>query len=44
LLFSNKPTSRLSQSFSTITVGLLSPEEILDRSFGETLKPLQRKF
>jgi len=39
LLFSNKPTSRLSQSFSTITVGLLSPEEILDRSFGETLKP-----
>ena len=39
MLFSNKPTSRLSQSFSTITVGLLSPEEILNRSFGEILKP-----
>jgi len=39
LFFSNKPTSRLSQSFSSITVGLLSPEEILDRSFGEILKP-----
>ena len=39
MLFSNKPTSRLSQSFNTITVGLLSPEEILDRSFGEILKP-----
>jgi len=39
LLFSNKPASRLSQSFSTITIGLLSPEEILDRSFGEILKP-----
>ena len=39
MFFSNKPTSRLSQSFSSITVGLLSPEEILDRSFGEILKP-----
>ena len=39
MLFSNKPSSRLSKSFSTITIGLLSPEEILDRSFGETLKP-----
>ena len=39
MLFSNKTTSRLSQSFSSITVGLLSPEEILDRSFGEVLKP-----
>ena len=39
MLFSNKPASRLSQSFSTITIGLLSPEEILDRSFGEILKP-----
>jgi len=39
LLFSNKPTPRLSRSFSSITVGLLSPEEILDRSFGEILKP-----
>ena len=40
MLFSNKPTSRLSQSFNTITVGLLSPEEILDRSYGEILKPV----
>ena len=39
MLFSNKPTSKFSSSFSTITVGLLSPEEILDRSFGEILKP-----
>ena len=39
MFFSNKPTSRLSQSFNSITVGLLSPEEILDRSFGEILKP-----
>ena len=39
MLFSNKPTSRLSRSFNSITVGLLSPEEILDRSFGEILKP-----
>ena len=39
MLFTNKPVSRLSHSFKTITVGLLSPEEILDRSFGEVLKP-----
>ena len=39
MLFSNKPTSKFSSSFSTITIGLLSPEEILDRSFGEILKP-----
>ena len=39
MLFSNKPTSILSRSFNSITVGLLSPEEILDRSFGEILKP-----
>ena len=40
MLFSNKPvSSRLSHSFKTITVGLLSPEEMLDRSFGEVLKP-----
>ena len=39
MLFSNNPTSRLSRSFNSITVGLLSPEEILDRSFGEILKP-----
>jgi DNA-directed RNA polymerase subunit beta' len=39
LLFSNKPSSRLSRSFSSITVGLLSPEEILNRSFGEVLVP-----
>jgi hypothetical protein len=39
LLFTNKPTSRLSKSFKSITVGLLSPEEILERSFGEVLKP-----
>ena len=28
-----------SDSFSSITVGLLSPEKILERSFGEVLKP-----
>ena len=39
MLFSNKPTSRLSRSFNSITVGLLSPEEILNRSFGEVLVP-----
>ena len=39
MLFTNKPTSRLSKSFKSITVGLLSPEEILERSFGEVLKP-----
>ncbi len=39
MLFTNKPTSRLSSSFNSITVGLLSPEDILDRSFGEVLKP-----
>ena len=31
--------SRKSNSFTSITLGLLSPEEILDRSRGETLKP-----
>ena len=39
MLFTNKPVSRLSRSFKNITVGLLSPEEMLDRSFGEVLKP-----
>ncbi len=40
MLFTNKPvSSRLSHSFNNITVGLLSPEEMLDRSFGEVLKP-----
>ena len=39
MLFTSKPTSRYSHSFNSITVGLLSPEEILDRSFGEVLKP-----
>ena len=39
MLFTNKPVSRQSRSFKTITVGLLSPEEMLDRSFGEVLKP-----
>ena len=36
MLFTNKPvlSKRLSHSFKTITVGLLSPEEMLDRSFG----------
>ena len=28
-----------SDSFSSITLGLLSPEKILERSFGEVLKP-----
>lgn len=31
-------TNRKSNSFSSITLGLLSPEEILDRSYGEILK------
>ena len=31
--------SRKSDSFSSITLGLLSPEKILERSFGEVLKP-----
>ena len=31
--------SRKSNSFTSITLGLLSPEEILDRSRGEILKP-----
>ena len=35
----NSSTSRKSNSFSKITLGLLSPEEILDRSNGEILKP-----
>ena len=39
MFFSNKPTTKFSSSFSSITIGLLSPEEILDRSFGEILKP-----
>ena len=40
MLFTNKPiSSRLSHSFKTITVGLLSPEQMLDRSFGEVLRP-----
>ena len=28
-----------SDSFSSITLGILSPEQILERSFGEVLKP-----
>ena len=35
----NSSVSRKSNSFSKITLGLLSPEEILDRSNGEILKP-----
>ena len=31
--------SRRSDSFNSITLGLLSPEKILERSFGEVLKP-----
>ena len=31
--------TRKSSSFDSISVGLLSPESILERSFGETLKP-----
>ena len=38
MFFSNK-NSRQSNSFNSITVGLLSPEEILERSHGEILKP-----
>jgi len=28
-----------SDSFTSITLGILSPEQILERSFGEVLKP-----
>ena len=28
-----------SDSFSSITLGILSPEQILERSYGEILKP-----
>jgi len=35
----NMTRSRKSNSFSTISLGLLSPEAILERSHGETLKP-----
>ncbi|MFQ6609479.1 MAG: DNA-directed RNA polymerase subunit beta', partial [Fidelibacterota bacterium] len=32
-------STRKSSSFSTITLGLASPEQILEKSFGEVLKP-----
>ena len=38
----NKKTERNiynSDSFNSITVGLLSPEQILERSYGEVTKP-----
>ena len=38
-MFTNTNKSRKSNSFKSITLGLLSPEEILERSFGEVLKP-----
>ena len=31
--------NKSSDSFSSITLGILSPEQILERSFGEVLKP-----
>ena len=40
----NSSVSRKSNSFSKITLGLLSPEEILDRSNGEILKPETIKY
>ena len=40
MAFSNQlQRLRKSNSFSSVTLGLLSPENILDRSNGETLKP-----
>ncbi len=40
MAFSNQSQRlRKSNSFSSVTLGLLSPENILDRSNGETLKP-----
>ena len=30
---------KISDSFSSITLGILSPEQILERSYGEFLKP-----
>ena len=38
-MFTNTNKSKKSNSFKSITLGLLSPEEILDRSNGEILKP-----
>jgi DNA-directed RNA polymerase subunit beta' len=38
MLFSNHP-GRKSNDFTSITIGLMSPEEILERSHGEILKP-----
>ncbi len=34
-----KPSDRVGSNFTTITIGLSSPELILDRSYGEVLKP-----
>ena len=34
-----KPADRVGSNFTTITIGLSSPELILDRSYGEVLKP-----
>ena len=31
--------NRIKSNFSKITIGLASPEEILERSYGEVLKP-----
>ena len=38
-MFTNKNKSKKSNSFKSITLGILSPEQILGRSFGEVLKP-----
>ena len=35
----NNIYSKKSDSFTSITLGLLSPEQILERSYGEVLKP-----
>ena len=38
MAFSNK-VSKVAKSFDTITISLCSPDEILERSYGEVLKP-----
>ena len=38
MYYKNQNTIR-SNSFTSISLGLLSPEEVLERSYGEVLKP-----
>ncbi len=35
----NKKNQKINSDFSTITIGLASPDQILERSYGEVLKP-----